>query len=70
MYQDAMRCKKCEDANDPAKLRAKIEKLRKVLNSTVEALEFAHHKSGVVQGLPDVSRAICDARAALTPNVI
>ena len=29
MYQDEMRCKKCEDANDPAKLRSEIEALRK-----------------------------------------
>ncbi len=29
MYQDEMRCKKCEDANDPAKLRAEIDALRK-----------------------------------------
>ncbi len=39
MSRDEMRCKKCDDANDPAKLRAEIGRLRAALKDLLSRAE-------------------------------
>ena len=51
MHQDEIRCKECEDANDPQKLRAKMEAMRKQnAKNEDDAARFAYLYSGTKTG--------------------
>jgi hypothetical protein len=51
MYQDEMRCEKCDDANDPAKLHAEIGAMRKQnAKNEGDAARFAYLYSGQKTG--------------------